>query len=167
MFLRRPNPAASKPSLSLRLGLVDAAPDADGLYGGCVLPPGPSAYLWRLSWLSLLSAVVALSRGHHGLLPVPLGVWATSTLYWWRPDHSWRRYLDIGCVQFALWYQVYRASRAQHALAYYALTLSGMAFFALGSRVSASPWASALCHGMVHILGNAANICLYSGTIPP
>ena len=167
MGSRHSEPVSMKPVVLLRLGLVDAAPDADGLYGGCVLPPGPSAYLWRLSWLSFISAIVALSRGYYNLFFVPLGVWATSILYWWRPDYSWRRYLDIGYVQFALWYQVYRAAKAQNAMAYYVLTFSGVAFFPLGSYLSASPWSSALCHGMIHILANAANICLYSGAVPP
>ena len=180
MSLRRPLKMDSRPvdtvpskpparlALLLQLGLVDATPpDADGLYGGCVLPPAPSAYLWRLAWLSLVSAIVALSRGHYDLVFVPLGVFLTSVLYWWKPDYSWRRYLDIGYVQFALWYQAYRAVSAQYALAYYVLTLSGIAFFPLGSCLSASPWCSALSHGMIHILGNAANIYLYSGTVPP
>lgn len=163
----RPPPLTpGRSRLVLLLGLVDPAPDADGLYSGCVLPPGPSAYLWRLSWLSLLSAAVALARGHADLCLVPLSVWATSALYWWRPDYSWRRYLDIGCVQVALWYQCYRAVQAQHALAYFSLTLAGMPFFPLGACLAASPWSSALCHGMVHILGNAANICLYCGAVP-
>ena len=164
--LKRPTPA-STPALLLRLGLVDAAPDADGLFNGCVLPPGPSAYLWRLSWLSLASAVVAVLRGHLDLVPVPLGVWLTSLLYWWRPNYSWRRYLDIACVQFALWYQVFRATHAQHRVPYYVLTFAGVPFFLLGTYLSASPWSSALCHGMIHILANAANVWLYSGTVAP
>ena len=155
------------PALLLRLGLIDAAPDADGLYNGCVLPPGPSAYLWRLSWLSLASAVAAVLGGHVDLVFVPLGVWLTSILYWQRPNYSWRRYLDIAYVQFALWFQVYRAANAQHRVPYYALTFAGVPFFLLGTYLSASPWSSALCHGMIHILANAGNVYLYSGTIAP
>ena len=49
-------------------------------------------------------------------------------------------------------------------------TALGAAFFA-GLRfdrasVATSSWAGVLCHGLVHVRANAANVVLYSGCIP-
>lgn len=156
-----------------RFGLIEADADADGLYGKhphrTVLPASQFQLIWRLSWLSLLSGIVALACRHFDLFWVPLGVWLTSINYWRHPDFSWRRYLDIVFVQVALWYQVYRAYGADNRDWYYSITGIGMCCYLVGvycKQVHKSTWASTLCHCLVHILGNAANIALYVGHIP-
>jgi hypothetical protein len=104
------------------MGLVDPAPDADGLYNGLVLPRAQYQCLCSLAWLSFISGLVALAREYHELAVVPIGVWLTSTIYWYKPDYSWRRYLDIVWVQCALWYQVYRAFGAENMVPCYICT---------------------------------------------
>lgn len=150
------------------LGLTEDVPDANGLFEGLVLPKAQYMYLWFLSWLSLISGIVAIARGHYDLCFVPIGVWFTSILYWWHPDFSWRRYLDMAYVQLSLWYQVYRAVGAENMIAYYTLTIVAVMFFPLGLWIyKRSRWGSTLCHGMVHILGNVGNLVLYAGFVLP
>jgi len=151
----------------------------DGLFrGGLVLPPRHSRVLLGLSSLSLLAGLFAIARGHEALAPVPLSVFLTSVAYWARPDHSWRRALDIAVVLAALAFQAARAltsaglGDARRAL-YFAVLGAGMACaplsvalhrrsVAAGGRAS---WASTALHGLVHVLGNVSNVVLYSG--PP
>lgn len=103
-------------------GLVDVPPDADGLYDGLVLPREQYMYIWWLAWLSFVSGIVAVARGYTDLCFVPFGVWLTSILYWYKPDYSWRRYVDMAWVQCALWYQVYRAVGAENMVEYYVIS---------------------------------------------
>ena len=88
-----------RPTFLERLGFIEEPADANGLFSGCVLPKAQYMYLWRLSWLSFFSGLVAMSTRHFDLCFVPFGVWFTSILYWWRPDYSWRRYFDMVYVQ--------------------------------------------------------------------
>lgn len=150
--------------------------DADGLFAGLVVPRAHAQVLRALSALSLFAAALAAARGHAGLAPVPLAVGATSLLYWAQPDRgSWRRALDIGVVQLGLWYQSARAVRgADNARIYFAILLLGLAAFPLGllldaraQRRGVSSWPSTLCHALVHVLGNAANVALYMGAVRP
>jgi hypothetical protein len=104
-----------------RAGFVDEPADPDGTWSGMILPRKNYQLLWALSWLSLVSAIVAVVRGMYDLAVVPFGVWLTSLLYWYKPDYSWRRYADMIWVQVALWYQVARAYGAENMVAYYAI----------------------------------------------
>jgi hypothetical protein len=154
--------------LIARCGLSEIPPDPDGLWAGLILPPAQYWYLWRLSWLSMVSAAFAFARGYVDLAFVPLGVGITSLLYWSKPDYSWRRYLDMAYVQLALWYQIYRAAAAENRTAYLVITLSSVAAFPVGVYFHRRgiTWGSTLAHGMVHILGNLGNIVLYAGHVP-
>jgi hypothetical protein len=149
-------------------GFVDDIPDSNGLFHGLVLPRAQYMFLWFLSWLSFLSGFVAIAYGHFDLCLVPFGVWFTSILYWFHPDYSWRRYFDMAYVHFALGYQLFRAVGAEHMFAYYTLSFGAVSFFIFGLLLyKYSLWGSTLCHGMVHILGNLANIVLYLGFVVP
>lgn len=157
--------------LFLGFDLRETEPDSDGLFGGLLLPRAQYVLLWRVSFLSFLSGVVALVTSHSDLCFVPFGVWLTSINYWRKPDHSWRRYVDIVYVQCALWYQIWRAVGAEHAAAYYALTLTGIVCFFVGAHhrhtSKSGGWLATLWHVGVHVFGNAGNIVLYLGAIRP
>lgn len=160
-------------------GLADSPADADGAWAGCCLPVEQYSVIYSLSWLSLCTGVYCLYRqgwpGTPTLDPIaaaPFGVWLTSLLYWHRPNYGWRRTFDIAYVQAALWYQLYRAWQAGGPAwhGYLTITLVGMACYLLGQYCRytlGSVWASTLLHCMVHILGNAGNILLYSYALYP
>lgn len=56
--------------------------DADGLYDKMIVPREHANFLVSLSFLSLVSGVYAINRGHYELAMVPLGVFTTSIVYW-------------------------------------------------------------------------------------
>ena len=79
----------TRPLFYQLFGLHDEAPDADGLYNGVVLPPGPAA----LCFVSVTSTttpamIVAYSYGHNDLGSVILLVLITSILFWYKPTVS-------------------------------------------------------------------------------
>lgn len=130
-----------------------------------ILPEECAYVLWCISWLSCASGTFAVFRGYIDISIVPYSVWLTSINYWRDPDYSWRRYLDIVCVQCALWYQVYRAFGAQYQVEYYGITLLSMLFGCFGILYRHDPWTSTLFHTSLHVLANLANMVLYSGRL--
>ena len=157
--------------LSSRAGLTEVKRGADGTFSGRCVSPAQGAFLFRVSALELLSGCAALACGHADLCWVPFSVAATSLLYWSAPTYSWRRYADMATVQVGLWYQVFRAVGAENMAAFYILNCFAAAAFFAGQRfdrasIATSSWAGVLCHGLVHVLANAANVVLYSGCIP-
>ena len=165
--IRRKKQPLSYSTLFEYFGLEDQSVDEDGRFNGLAFPPAQSALIWRLSFLSLFSGLYAFYKGHLDLCLVPLGVFITSILFWWHPNLSWRRTVDIVYVQVSLWYQIYRAysSHAQFAMEFFAFTAAGMICFLISLTVKRSAWTSALLHAFVHILGNTGNVILYSGRI--
>jgi len=153
---------------SMRLcGFVEVKIDKDGLYSGLVLPPPHALLLWRLSWISCISGVYAIARGHYALAPVPLGVWLTSINYWRHPvQNSIRRKIDISYVLLSLTYQLQRSLNAQYVIYYWIIMSVTITFFPLGHLLNNhNAWLGTFCQGMVHIGGNVGNIILYSGYI--
>lgn len=146
---------------------ANETPDEDGMFSGIVIPKRQANFLWVLAWLSLVSGLYAISRGYYDLAPVPLGVWATSLLYWQHPDFSWRRYFDMAFVHLAMVYQIWRAVGAENMNAYYATLAVACVFFPLGTYFHARKmqWPSTICHGGVHVMGNVSNFVLYSGNV--
>ena len=80
---------------------------------------------------------------------------------------SWRRTLDMGVVQVALFYQLWMTTGAQYALAYYIITGLGILAFPLGIYYyhKKEYWASTYAHMMLHIIANIANVVLYWGSV--
>lgn len=148
------------------LGFQESTADEDGFYSGMILPPDQAAFLWGLSWLSLLAGILAITRAYYDLAAVPLGVWVTSLNYWRKPILGWRRMVDMAYVNFALIYQLYRAYTAENAVLYYTIVAVAVCCYPLSVyAVKYSSWAATLIHGFVHILGNISNIILYSGNV--
>ena len=129
-----------------------------------VLPPEQSAVILRASFLSLASSLYAISLGHYDFAFVVGGVFVTSVLYWWHPDYSWRRYIDMAMVKSGIAYQVYRAQSSPRAITYYIILGGGIWFYFLGCHYYKRKklWHSTYSHTMLHILGNISNIILYS-----
>jgi len=151
------------------LGIDNVEKSPNGIYDdGLVTPKSHCNYLLKISWLSFFSGIFALYKGHYELSPVPLGVWLTSINYWWKPDYSWRRYLDITFVCIALIYQLYKAKNYENAIGYYIFTILSCVLFPIGVYYAkTSPALSTFYHGMIHIFGNVANIILYLSNREP
>ena len=142
--------------------------DADGLYGGLVLPLPQAHFLYRLSHLSLLSGTYGIYRGYYGLAMVPIGIYFTSIHYWKYPlARSFRRYADIAYVILSLTYQNSRTIYAEKKVLYWGVLLMALICYPLGYYFHhKNAWIGTFLHGGCHILGNLANIIVYSGKIP-
>jgi len=146
--------------------IVQSAPKIAEMKEELILPPVHYWFLWRLSWLSLLSCGYAIYRGYYDLACVPGGVWLTSINYWRRPDYSWRRYFDITYVYLSLIYQTMRAYDAEYAIPYYIILAFGVGCFPISLYFhKKNQWVSTILHGGVHVFGNISNFVLYSGFI--
>jgi hypothetical protein len=128
-------------------------------------PKEHSTFLWRTSWLSLVSCAYAIYQTHYHLAIVPGSVYLTSINYWRDPrKDSWRRTADIFVVYSSLAYQVLMTRNAENAYIYYfIILLCGLSY--CGSLRYNGTWAGVYCHSAIHILGNVSNIVLYSGKI--
>ena len=153
----------------IMLGLKEPlnGPDNDGLYNGLISPRDQCDYMWKLSWMCLLSAIVSAGHGHFHLAPVPFGGFITSLIYWQKADYSWRRTMDITYMSCALSYQVWHAVGAEFMIPYYVLTSFGLVCYGLGwyFHKEGSTWGGTIAHSGVHIFANIANIVLYSGAV--
>ena len=149
--------------------------------GGCIMDEPQSAFLYATSYFSLVAFAYALYREHYSLSIVPAAVFVTSIMYWSNPLlDCYERYIDIVCVQCALFYQLYRARNAEYLKEYIAVTVAGVLSFTVGyclfrfwnvleieevEERSWKMWIVAYFHSGVHIFGNLANMILYSGGI--
>lgn len=164
----RPMKASSFHSLEVMkiMGLHHHPCNDDGLYDGRVLPSSHSKYIFAVSFLSAVSGIYAISRGYFDLSPAPFGVFLTSINYWRDPTISWRRNLDITYVFLSLIYQSVRAAWAEFGFYFYAINAIGIFCFAASWFIFPTHSGfSALFHVLVHVLGNVANVVLYSGHV--
>ena len=78
-----------------------------------------SIFLLRISFVNFLSSVYAVYQKHYILALLPAEIFLTSINYWCHPDYSWRRYVDILFVNFAIVYQTSYAflHNAEHSAA--------------------------------------------------
>jgi hypothetical protein len=109
----------------------------------------------------------AVYNGYYDLAFVPGGVFLTSINYWWKPDYSWRRYLDMAYVKLAITYQLARAYNSENRDLYYSITGLSIFFYVLGVYYYKKKlyWNSTYAHSMLHITANIGNIILYSGKV--
>ena len=90
--------------------------------------------------------------------------------YWRRNDFSVWRYIDIVWVQIGLWYQIYRAYNSSLCRLYYAVIAVACCSFLLAvwfarEKNPSCAMLSFLCHSLVHVLGNVANVVLYTSDV--
>lgn len=168
--------------------LCDNSPNAvDASDDHLALPSSMATWLFRVSWLSASTCLLALYMHLFDLALVPAVVLFTSVNYWRRPDYSWRRYVDIITVQLAVYYQVARAVEAptpyRHGF-YCALSFACLAFIIamiyyvrpsngkwrafLKNNPQKRQWLkiSTFWHAQCHIFGNVANAVLYISGVP-
>ena len=129
------------------------------------LQPKQYKTIFRISFLSLGSSMYAVYNRHYLLSLCPGGVFLTSINYWRKPEHSWRRTLDMTYVLLALMYQLYKANRSEYRIQYYTLTLIAGSMYPLAIYYSRQKryWHSTYAHCGIHVIANIGNIVLYSG----
>ena len=134
----------------------------------CILLPEQYQLLWKTSWLSLGSSPYLYYRGHPSQAFLAICVFLTSVNYWYKPDYSWRRYLDIAVVCLSLSYQAFVARNAEHRVVYYTINSVAITSF-LASRHFYQQkrwWASTLLHANLHLLANVSQCILVTGSVP-
>lgn len=119
----------------------------------CILIPQQYVFIWRVSFLSLFSSMYAFYKGHYDLTMVPGGVFLTSIIYWYKPDYSWRRTLDVTYVRLAVIYQIIRAYNAQYSNIYYSTLFLSICFYPLGVYYYKNnhTWSSTYAHNSKYI----------------
>lgn len=119
--------------------------------------------IWRYSWLSLCTSMYAVYNKYYVLACLPGGIFVTSILYWQKPDYSIRRYIDIIYSTSAISYQMYYAYDTKNAIPYYTFMSLGITSFMIGVYFhKKNNWYSTYFHIGLHVLGNIANVFLFS-----
>jgi len=124
-------------------------------------------FIFTTAQTILLAALYSYYKGHGWLCMLPGSTWITSVIYWWYPDFSWRRYLDIAVVLITLSIQHIIAYNAEHSVTYYVFCLCGGCFFIMSQffYMCNEHWASAVSHGFLHIMTSIGTMVLYSGKL--
>ena len=130
-----------------------------------ILPVEYSTILYPTSFIPLISSVYAITNGMWVYSLIPTCVSGSSILYWYNPDYSWRRYLDMAVVQVGFicitWLSFYSATQA-----YFIITeIIAICMFYLGVYFYKHKhhYYSALAHSGLHILATLANIIVFMG----
>jgi hypothetical protein len=122
--------------------------------------------LWYTSWTcapAFLAQYFYYSQTDIAL--VTLFVLFTSLSYWRKPTYGCRRNMDMSCVFFGLFHNMYCAYGAEMAIYYYFFTGLGVNAYILGwyfykrGHLKTSMY----IHSLVHICANIANTCLAAG----
>ena len=132
-----------------------------------IVPKAQANYILSLSALSFLSGAYGVSQGHYAYGSIPLSVGLTTVLFWSHPVTGWRRWLDIAISVGGAAVMLAGATDAENCVPYYALKAAAMACYPVGHywHNRGFVWRGTLWHGGIHILGNLANVVLYSGQI--
>ena len=121
--------------------------------------------IWYSSWQPLVTGSYAFYKGHYDFAALSYLVLLTSLNYWRYPVlKTWRRTLDMACVQVALLYHLVSAYNMSNAVPYYILIGLGASSYLAGANVYNRGywWPAALFHIGVHLLGNTGNVILYA-----
>ena len=129
-----------------------------------ILPKEQYNVLWRTSWLSFLTGIYALYKGHYYVAHIPLGVWLTSINYWRYPNYSWSRYIDMTYVNYALISQITYARGKNKEFEHNMVMAFAIGFYPIGIYFYKKKyyWISTICQAQIHIFANIANYILYS-----
>lgn len=130
----------------------------------CILFPNQYNLIWRFSFLSLIStSFIILNPLYYDLAAVPFGVFITSVNYWFKPDYSYRRYIDMIYIYFALTYQIIRTYDIPNIHFYYISLGYSIIYYYFGIYFYNKQmyWMSTYCHCLLHVFANISNIILY------
>jgi hypothetical protein len=142
--------------------LSHITPDADGLYGGFIVPKLHANYLFYTCHASLITGLYGLYRGNQ-LAVYPLSVYIASINYWRHPVNGLRRYTDMACAGICIVSQTMDARLYPNFANYLTTMFVGTMFYPLSFyfQYKYLPL-STFSHSLIHIVCNIANYLLYS-----
>jgi hypothetical protein len=135
-----------------------------------VVRPECAKFLFRVSFISMASFIVASALRVYDGMVVTAAVLLCSTNHWRRPVYGVRRNVDIVNTMSCLAYQTWRcfAAGSLYTAGYLVFSFIGVVFFFLGLHLDKSnTMHGTYAHSFVHILGNVGNIILYVGLSRP
>lgn len=130
-----------------------------------VLPPQYSARLFRSSFTTCCSVYLALSHELWTCAAMALVVLLTSLNYWRHPVHGWRRTVDMTAVFVGMAYHIYCSAFCEQRIyqVFYLLFVLKTAYCYMRARDAPDKDTSSAWHCGVHVVGNVANMLLYTG----
>ena len=144
-------------------GLEEPICDKDGLYDGCIVPREQAAILYWMTWLGAITGPIGIWNGYTWLgTGTSIGV-IVAQGYWSNPTYSWRRTLDIACVQVLLWAHIWVSLSSSQAVLYNLIIAFGGVSYVVGwifTRRGQS-WAGTFAHCIVHVCGQGGATILY------
>jgi hypothetical protein len=130
------------------------------------LQPIYSKWLWRSSWLHCVSIVCSWLTGAYDLTMLAAVVLFTSLNYWRKPDYGKRRYMDIICVQVALWWMALRSfsTHEPHRTNAWILGIVMIICYMVSVWLhKRTPKWCTFFHSLVHLSGNLINVVMCAG----
>jgi hypothetical protein len=128
-----------------------------------VLPPHLSKYLFRSSFLAIISVIAAVHNQRLDCLICALPLWLTSVNYWRHPTHGLRRHMDIATACSTCVYQLYIALEAPGSAptVYFMAVACGMGCYANARCSAPRSFIGCMWHLGLHLWGNIASVLLY------
>lgn len=129
-----------------------------------VVKPKYALFLWRTSWLSLLSSLYALYVNLPDMSFVSFMLYCTSLLYWSNPRYNYIRNIDITMAISSVYYHVWKAYYNEYGNIYI-MKLSFIILlypFSWYLHYKKQYWLSIYAHGLLHLIGNISNILFYN-----
>ena len=115
-------------------------------------------YLMYSSCLTSFSVYYAYKNKYYTNFVTTGILFFTSINHWRKPELGFRRKLDIFTVTSTISIQTIKFSKLRYFKEYLMLLTTGFLFYPVANKVKNKKW-SAVCHSMIHILGNIAT-CL-------
>lgn len=129
-----------------------------------MLSKAQANYLWTTSWFSLVGSLYGLYNSHQ-IAILPGFIFITSINHWRNPIRgSWRQRIDIMTVISCIYLQRLFGMNLEYYQLYFKILISGLSFYplALYFSIRNEVWKSVISHSAIHIIGNIANVVLYS-----
>ncbi len=136
--------------------------DADGLYGGCIVPIEQGYYMCIISSLIVFSSIYIFRLGKIRVSAMSMVVFFTSINYWRNPCYGFRRNLDISLLAIALSHQLCYALMVTNGYIYYYFAFMYCLCYAMSWYLYKQQklWPSIMLHSCVHLFVNTGNIYL-------
>lgn len=136
--------------------------------GRTSLRPNQYKFILKTSCITVLSLLYSNHRKHTDFTALNGIVLLTSINYWRKPiDKNWRKYLDMTCVYFSMFYHMTRAYNTKYAKEYYVITSIGgtLYYISIFYYNRKRYWLSTYFHSGVHLFANLAQLVLYYGDV--
>ena len=127
-----------------------------------ILPLTEIQRIFKVTFLCLLSTLVAVWRGLYYCAIIPFAIFLTSVNYWKNPKYGIRRKIDIFVSGIGLIYNLYESSKSKYRILYIITCMGGLICYLIARKMP-NPQKSVSWHIRLHIMANVGNIILYMG----